>query len=78
MVVGTLEEVIDDRHAIVSSSENLEYFVSIMSFVDKDKLETGCTVLLHHKVNLIKLFIFSTVFDICIFVVVPCSGWCNI
>ena len=47
--VGTLEEMIDDDHAIVSSTSGPEYYVSIMSFVDKDLLEPGCSVLLHHK-----------------------------
>lgn len=50
MGVGTLEEIIDDDHAIISSPIGPEYYVSIMSFVDKDQLEPGCTVLLHHKV----------------------------
>ena len=49
MAVGTLEEIIDDEHVIVSSSTSPEYYVSIMSFVDKDLLEPGCSVLLHHK-----------------------------
>ncbi|KAK4053270.1 ATPase of 26S proteasome regulatory subunit 4 [Microbotryomycetes sp. JL221] len=49
MSVGSLEEIIDDDHAIVSSSSGPEYYVSIMSFVDKDLLEPGCSVLLHHK-----------------------------
>ena len=49
MAVGTLEEIIDDEHVIVSSSTGPEYYVSIMSFVDKDLLEPGCSVLLHHK-----------------------------
>ncbi|SCZ99525.1 BZ3500_MvSof-1268-A1-R1_Chr3-1g06064 [Microbotryum saponariae] len=49
MSVGNLEEIIDDDHAIVSSSSGPEYYVSIMSFVDKDLLEPGCSVLLHHK-----------------------------
>lgn len=49
--VGSLEEIIDDDHAIVSSSSGPEYYVSIMSFVDKDLLEPGCSVLLHHKVS---------------------------
>lgn len=49
--VGTLEEIIDDNHAIVSSPMGPEYYVSILSFVNKDLLEPGCTVLLHHKVN---------------------------
>lgn len=49
MAVGTLEEIIDDDHAIISSASGPEYYVSIMSFVDKDLLEPGCSVLLHHK-----------------------------
>ncbi len=49
MHVGTLEEIIDDDHAIVSTANGPEYYVSIMSFVDKDSIEPGCTVLLHHK-----------------------------
>jgi 26S proteasome regulatory subunit T2 len=51
MAVGTLEEIIDDNHAIVSTSVGSEHYVTIMSFVDKDQLEPGCTVLLNHKVN---------------------------
>lgn len=49
MSVGTMEELIDDDHAIVSSTSGPEYYVSIRSFVDKDLLEPGCSVLLHHK-----------------------------
>lgn len=51
MAIGTLEEIIDDDHCIVSSTTGPEYYVSIMSFVDKDLLEPGCTVLLHNKTN---------------------------
>ena len=50
MQLGTLEEIIDDNHAIVSSV-GPEYYVNIMSFVDKDQLEPSTTVLLHHKTN---------------------------
>jgi 26S proteasome regulatory subunit T2 len=50
MSVGKLEEIIDDDHCIVSTTNGPEYYVSIMSFVDKDLLEPNCTVLLHHKV----------------------------
>jgi 26S proteasome regulatory subunit T2 len=50
MSVGTLEEIIDDNHAIVSSSMGPEYYVTIMSFVNQDLLEPGCSVLLHNKV----------------------------
>lgn len=51
MGVGTLEEMIDDNHAIVSSSHGPEYYVTVMSFVNQDLLEPGCSVLLHHKVQ---------------------------
>uniref|UniRef100_A0A2K6PUR9 26S proteasome regulatory subunit 4 n=1 Tax=Rhinopithecus roxellana TaxID=61622 RepID=A0A2K6PUR9_RHIRO len=51
MSVGTLEEIIDDNHAIVSTSVGSEHNVSILSFVDKDLLEPGCLVLLNHKVH---------------------------
>ena len=53
MQVGTMDEIIDDDHAIISTANGPEYYVSIMSFVDKDLLEPGCTVLLHHKTNAI-------------------------
>mmetsp|Transcript_67326 Transcript_67326/g.152338 ORF Transcript_67326/g.152338 Transcript_67326/m.152338 type:complete len:442 (-) Transcript_67326:130-1455(-) len=49
--VGSLEEMIDDNHAIVSSNVGPEYYVTVMSFVDQDKLEPGCTVLMHNKSN---------------------------
>eukprot|EP00009_Paramoeba_aestuarina_P008841 CAMPEP_0201522392 /NCGR_PEP_ID=MMETSP0161_2-20130828/17240_1 /ASSEMBLY_ACC=CAM_ASM_000251 /TAXON_ID=180227 /ORGANISM="Neoparamoeba aestuarina, Strain SoJaBio B1-5/56/2" /LENGTH=444 /DNA_ID=CAMNT_0047921221 /DNA_START=74 /DNA_END=1408 /DNA_ORIENTATION=+ len=49
MGVGSLEEIIDDSHAIVSSSMGPEHYVAIMSFVDKDQIEPGCSVLTHHK-----------------------------
>lgn len=51
MLVGNLEEMIDDNHAIVSCPHYPEYYVVIMSFVNKDLLETGCQVLLHSKTN---------------------------
>uniref|UniRef100_A0A8D3DF24 Proteasome 26S subunit, ATPase 1 n=1 Tax=Scophthalmus maximus TaxID=52904 RepID=A0A8D3DF24_SCOMX len=44
MSVGTLEEIIDDNHAIVSTSVGSEHYVSILSFVDKDLLEPGCSL----------------------------------
>merc|ERR1712178_351408 len=51
MAVGSLEEVIDDNHAIVLTSMGSEHYVSMLSFVDKDLIEPNCTVLLHHKVH---------------------------
>jgi len=47
--VGTLEEMIDDNHAIVSSSVGPEYYVNVLSSVNQDLLEPGCSVLLHNK-----------------------------
>lgn len=49
VLLGTLEEIIDDDHAIISTPITSDYYVNIMSFVDKDQLEPGCTVLLHNK-----------------------------
>jgi len=49
MIVGSLEEIIDENHAIVSPHAGSEYYVSMMSFVDKDQLEPGCSVLLNSK-----------------------------
>ncbi|KAL6944719.1 ATPase of 26S proteasome regulatory subunit 4 [Hanseniaspora osmophila] len=49
LTIGTLEEMIDDDHAIVTSPTTADYYVSILSFLDKDLLEPGCSVLLHHK-----------------------------
>lgn len=53
MAVGNLEEIIDDQHAIVSTNVGSEHYVYIMSFVDKDQLEPGCSVLLNHKTHAI-------------------------
>merc|ERR1719247_3921736 len=50
MDVGSLEEFIDENHCIVSTAMGPEYYVNIMSFVDKDQLEPGCSVLMHNKV----------------------------
>ena len=36
MTVGSLEEIIDDEHAIITPNVGLEYYVPILSFVDKD------------------------------------------
>jgi len=47
--VGTLEELIDDNHAIISSSVGPEYYVNILSSVNQDLLEPGCSILFHHK-----------------------------
>ncbi|VVC26060.1 P-loop containing nucleoside triphosphate hydrolase,ATPase, AAA-type, core,ATPase, AAA-type [Cinara cedri] len=53
MTVGTLEDMIDDTHAIVSTSVGSEHYITVLSFVDKDKLFPGCSVLLNYKVHAI-------------------------
>lgn len=53
LATGTLEEFIDDEHAIVSTGLGLEYYSAIMSFVDKDLLEPGCTVILNNKDHMV-------------------------
>lgn len=47
--VGNLEEFVDENHCIISSSIGPEYYVPIMSFVDKDQLEPGSSLLLNHR-----------------------------
>merc|ERR1711967_110946 len=42
--------MIDDNHAIISSSVGPEYYVNILSSVNQDLLEVGASVLLHNKV----------------------------
>lgn len=34
--VGNMQEIIDDEHAIVAPQAGLEYYVPILSIVDKD------------------------------------------
>jgi len=47
--VGSLEELIDDNHALIGSSVGPEYYVNILSCVNQDLLDPGCAVLLHNK-----------------------------
>lgn len=51
LAVGTLEEFIDEDHAIVSQSIGPDYYVPILSFVDRDQLEVGSTILCHVKTS---------------------------
>ncbi|MEN2495472.1 MAG: 26S proteasome regulatory subunit 4 [Marteilia pararefringens] len=51
--VGTLEEIIDENHAIISTSVTSEHYVSILTITDRSQLEPGCQVLLNHKVHAI-------------------------
>ena len=54
--VGTLMEIITEDHAIVECNQS-EYYVRILSIVDKEQLELNCSVLLrdntHHIVGIL-------------------------
>lgn len=50
VVVGSLEEMINEEKAIVSSGGE-EFYVNILSIVDKEQLELGSNVLLVNKKN---------------------------
>ena len=47
ITIGTLEEIINEDYAIVSVGSG-EYYVKILSIVDKEQLELGCSVLLRN------------------------------
>ncbi len=49
MNIGTLEQFVDENHAIVSSSMGPEYYVPILSFVDKDQLQPNSSILMNHR-----------------------------
>ena len=57
MRVASLEEWIDDNHAIIDV-DGMQNYVPCMSFVDKDQLEPGSQVL----VNSLVLLLFSYLF----------------
>lgn len=47
MQVATLEDIVDEQHAIVSLAGGaLPFYVAIMSFVDREKLQPNARVLL--------------------------------
>lgn len=49
MIVGNLDEFVGDNHAIVSSQSGPEFYVPIMSFVDREQLEPNSTILCHSR-----------------------------
>jgi 26S proteasome regulatory subunit T2 len=48
ITIGTLEEIITEDNAIVNVGSS-EYYVRILSIVDKEQLELGCSVLLRNE-----------------------------
>ena len=51
LTIGNLEEIIDDDHCIVSPHAGMDYYVPVLSIVDKDMLEPGASVILNHKTH---------------------------
>jgi 26S proteasome regulatory subunit T2 len=49
ITTGTLEELFDDDKAIISTNNGPEFYVDICSFVNKNMLTIGDSVLLHGK-----------------------------
>merc|ERR1719491_416777 len=49
MDVGSLKEFIDENHCIVTTGQGSEYYVNVLSSVDKDQLEPSSSILIHHK-----------------------------
>lgn len=47
--VATIKEFIDEEHAIINSNMDLQYYVPIMSFVDRSELQPNTTVLCNSK-----------------------------
>lgn len=49
ITIGTLDELVDENHAIVSLGNGPDFYVPVLSFVDRDQLEPGCSVMLQQK-----------------------------
>ncbi|CAL9145225.1 unnamed protein product, partial [Musa hybrid cultivar] len=52
--VRNLDELIDENHVIVLSSIRMKYYVTILSFVDKDQLVLDYAIFMHYKCFIIK------------------------
>ncbi|KAK8813851.1 hypothetical protein WA556_000422, partial [Blastocystis sp. ATCC 50177/Nand II] len=57
LTISTVEEIVDDDHVIISIRGILEYLVGVASFVDRDLLEPGVSVL----VNSLSMFVVGIV-----------------
>lgn len=47
LVIGQFQELIDADHAIISSTAGSNYFVRVLSTLNRELLTTGCSVALH-------------------------------
>ena len=48
--ICTAEEIIDDDHVVISTPGHLDQLVKVATFVDRDLLEPGCTVITKDRV----------------------------
>uniref|UniRef100_A0A914Z5P2 AAA+ ATPase domain-containing protein n=2 Tax=Panagrolaimus TaxID=55784 RepID=A0A914Z5P2_9BILA len=51
LVIGQFLEPIDQEHAIVGSTTGSNYFVRVLSILDRELLKAGCSVALHKYSN---------------------------
>lgn len=49
--ICTAEEIIDDDHVVISTPGHLDQLVKVATFVDRDLLEPGCTVITKDQVH---------------------------
>lgn len=47
LVIGQFHELIDENHAVISSTSGSTYHVRILSTLDREKLKPNCSVALH-------------------------------
>merc|ERR1719198_2933006 len=48
LVIGQFLEIIDRNHGIVSSTTGSNYYVRILSTINREQLKPGASVALHH------------------------------
>ncbi|VDM94633.1 unnamed protein product, partial [Onchocerca ochengi] len=51
LVIGQFLEAVDQDHAIVGSTTGSNYFVRVLSILDRELLKPGCSVALHKYSN---------------------------
>ena len=47
LMIGQFIEMVDDHHAIVSSTSGSTYYVRVLSTIDREKLKTNSSIALH-------------------------------
>jgi len=51
LFLGELDELVDDTHGIISQQGMVPMYMAIMSFVDREELVPGCTVLVNESTH---------------------------